>query len=191
MHDPDRSDSREISLILAAIFAMVVVGGSVDLVLDRPETLLSAHVIFEVLMIGVSLTAAGYLARGWYLADIRLTAAKRESARLSRERAEWREKASALLSGLEAAIGRQFETWGLTPTERRVALMLLMGDSHKRIARRTDTSERTVRQHAVAVYRKSGLAGRAELSGFFLGSLISPDDAPEPNDPGVGHGEPR
>jgi hypothetical protein len=32
----------------------------------------------------------------------------------------------------------------------------------------------TVRQHAVAVYRKSGLAGRAELSAFFLEDLLLP-----------------
>ena len=37
-----------------------------------------------------------------------------------------------------------------------------------------DRSERTVRQHAVSVYRKSGLAGRAELSAFFLEDLLLP-----------------
>ena len=53
--------------------------------------------------------------------------------------------------------------------------MLLKGFSHKRIARHTETSERTVRQHSVAVYRKSGLAGRAELAGFFLEALLLPE----------------
>ena len=52
--------------------------------------------------------------------------------------------------------------------------MLLKGHSHKRIARLTERSDRTVRQHAVAVYRKAGLAGRSELSGFFLEGLFSP-----------------
>ncbi len=37
-----------------------------------------------------------------------------------------------------------------------------------------------MRQHAVAVYRKSGLSGRAELSAFFLEDLLLPlsDEAP-------------
>jgi len=35
-------------------------------------------------------------------------------------------------------------------------------------------SERTVRQHSVAVYRKSGLSGRAQLSAFFLEDLLLP-----------------
>jgi DNA-binding CsgD family transcriptional regulator len=63
----------------------------------------------------------------------------------------------------------------LTPTERRIALLLLKGYSHKRMARVTGTSERTVRQHSVAVYRKAGLSGRAELAGFFLDPLMLPD----------------
>jgi hypothetical protein len=32
-----------------------------------------------------------------------------------------------------------------------------------------------VRQHAVAVYEKAGLGGRAELAAFFLPDLIVPD----------------
>jgi len=66
----------------------------------------------------------------------------------------------------------------LTPAERETALMLLKGFSLKRIAALSGRSERTVRQHAVAVYEKAGLAGRAELSGFFLGDLLLPDPQP-------------
>jgi DNA-binding NarL/FixJ family response regulator len=55
-----------------------------------------------------------------------------------------------------------------------VALQLLKGFTHKEIAAATDRSERTVRQHAVAVYRKAGLSGRAALAAFFLGDLLLP-----------------
>jgi DNA-binding NarL/FixJ family response regulator len=68
----------------------------------------------------------------------------------------------------------QFTAWGLTAAEREVAVLLLKGLGHKQIAGRTGRSERTVRQHAVAVYRKSGLGGRAELAAFFLDDLILP-----------------
>jgi hypothetical protein len=43
-------------------------------------------------------------------------------------------------------------------------------------------SERTVRQHAVAVYRKAGVAGRAELAAFFLSGLPEAD-TPVPSTP--------
>ncbi|MCL4866883.1 MAG: helix-turn-helix domain-containing protein, partial [Gemmatimonadales bacterium] len=64
---------------------------------------------------------------------------------------------------------------------REVALMLLKGFSLAQIARLSDRSERTVRQHAIAVYRKSGLAGRAELAGFFLGDLLLPAPQARPD----------
>jgi DNA-binding NarL/FixJ family response regulator len=170
-------DGPKIKLLLATIFLVIVVGGTIDLVLDAPTTFWSLHVAFEVLMVTLSLGAASYLALGWYLADRRLVASEEESERLRRQQAEWEARTADLLAGLGVAISDQFREWSLTPTERRVALMLLQGLSQKRIARLTSTSERTVRQHAVAIYRKSGLSGRAELAGFFLESILLPEDA--------------
>ena len=71
-------------------------------------------------------------------------------------------------------VDEQFGAWQLTPTEREVAMLLLKGHGHKQIAAATGRSERTVRQHAVAVYQKSGLQGRAELAAFFLEDLVVP-----------------
>lgn len=129
-------------------------------------------------MVSVSLGAAAFLARGWYLTQERLAETKQESERLAKERKEWKDRTAEVLAGLGEEISAQFDLWELTPAERRVALMLLKGLSHKRIARLTETSERTVRQHSVSVYRKSGLAGRAELAGFFLEPLPSPEGVP-------------
>jgi DNA-binding NarL/FixJ family response regulator len=178
--ETEYADGPRIGLVLAAIFLLVVVGGTVDLILDDPPTLLSPHVGFEVLLVLLSLAAAAYLARGWYTARSRLLAKVEESSRLRRERQEWDERTAELLRGLSSAIADQFGTWTLTPTEGKVALMLLKGLSHKRIARTTDTSERTVRQHSVAIYKKSGLSGRAELAGFFLEALLLPGERPSP-----------
>jgi DNA-binding CsgD family transcriptional regulator len=174
--ESNSGNGPRIDLVLAAIFLLVVVGGTIDLVLDRPPTLFSLHVAFEVLMVLLSLGAATYLGRGWYVAQSQLWATAEESARLRQEREEWEDRAAGLLSGLSSAISDQFDVWSLTPTEGRVALMLLKGLSHKRIARTSDTSERTVRQHSVSIYRKSGLSGRAELAGFFLENLFLPAD---------------
>jgi DNA-binding NarL/FixJ family response regulator len=174
--ESEYSDGPRIDLMLAAIFLLVVVGGTIDLILDNPPTLFSLHVGFEVLMVVLSLGAAAYLGRGWYSAQSRLSATEKKSVQLRREREEWQDRAADLLRGLSSEISGQFQGWALTPTEARVALMLLKGLSHKGIARSTDTSERTVRQHSVAVYRKSGLAGRAQLAGFFLEALLLPEE---------------
>lgn len=168
-------------LVVAFLLLVVAVGGAVDLTFDRPASWLSAHVVFEVAMMTVSASFAIWLYRGWRRATRTLDAARRafaaRHATLQAERDQWRESAQAALSGLGRAIDRQFELWKLTPAEREIALLLLKGYGHKQIAGATQRSERTVRQHAVTVYQKSGLAGRAELAAFFLEDLLLPREA--------------
>jgi DNA-binding CsgD family transcriptional regulator len=171
MRDPYEQDHAGLLFVLAVLFLALTVGAAVDLYMDRPETLLDVHVAFEVLLLGVSLGAATYLTRGWYrsLAVVRsLEVSVREG---EAERDQWRDRAHQALGNLAEAIEAQLEEWELTKAERQTAFLLLKGHSHKRIGRLTGRSHRTVRQHAVAVSRKAGVTGRAELSAFFLGDL--------------------
>lgn len=90
------------------------------------------------------------------------------------EGAQWRTDMRELLRGLGDAIDGQFDRWSLTPAEREVALLMLKGLSHKEIAGVRESSERTVRQQARAIYGKANLSGRAALSAFFLEDLLLP-----------------
>ncbi len=91
-----------------------------------------------------------------------------------RQGQRWRTESRALLQGLGEAIDAQFGRWNLTDAEREVALLLLKGLSTKEIAAVRAGSERTVREHARAIYAKAGLTGRAALSAFFLEDLLAP-----------------
>lgn len=159
---------------LTALLVAIALFGAADLVLDRPTTLLSVHVLFELAFIGLCLGAVAWVWRGWLSARAELASSQRALLDREVERDRWRDEANRLLAGLGAAIEAQFERWGLTPAEKEVALLLLKGLGHKDAAHVLDRSERTVRQHAIAVYRKSGLAGRAELAAFFLEDLLLP-----------------
>jgi DNA-binding CsgD family transcriptional regulator len=162
-------------LLLVAALVVLVVGGSFDLYDDAPSSWLSWHVAYEVALIVSGVAFAVALWRGWRRADRSLVETRRALEERKAERDEWRSSAEVALEGLGRAIDEQFANWGLTPTEREVALLLLKGHSHKAIAYATGRSERTVRQHAVSVYDKSGLGGRAELAAFFLEDLMLPD----------------
>lgn len=111
---------------------------------------------------------------GWWRTRRPLAQTRRSLERHREERDAWRASAESALAGLGRAIDERLQAWGLTPTEREVALLLLRGKSHKEIAYVTGRSERTIRQHAVAVYDKSGLAGRAQLAAFFLEDVRLP-----------------
>jgi DNA-binding CsgD family transcriptional regulator len=165
-------------IVLAAFFLVITVGAAMDLLMDRPGALLSMHVLFELVLLVVSLGAGAYLGWGWYSAMTVVRALRAAEDARARERDAWRSRSGSALEGLRDALVAQFDAWDLTPAERETALMILKGYSHKRIGRLAGRSERTVRQHAVAVYRKAGVATRSELSAFFLEGLVLPPQAP-------------
>jgi DNA-binding CsgD family transcriptional regulator len=84
----------------------------------------------------------------------------------------WRAQRRSEIEALGQAIEEQFLQWRLTGAEVDVAGLMLKGMSLKEIAIARDTSEATIRQQAQAIYRKSGLSGRAELAAYFLESLF-------------------
>ncbi len=170
--DPDR-----LFLLLAVALVSIVIGGTIDLVLDDPESWLSFHVVFETLMIAGALVMATTLWLGWWRNARSVHELRRSLEAKKAERDAWKESAEVALEGLGRAIDEQFASWALTPAERDVALHLLKGYSHKAVAELTDRSPQTVRQHATAIYRKASVSGRAELSAFFLEDLILPDEA--------------
>jgi len=160
--------------ILAPIFTGIVVLGIVDVYLDQPRSWWSFHILVELGLILLSLGAAVFLWLGWRHSARSVEELERALERQQAERDGWRQRAQEAIEGFEAAIDAQFDDWDLTPAERDIALLVIKGYSHKRAAQVSDRSERTVRQHAVSVYRKSGLSGRAELAGFFLEDLLVP-----------------
>jgi DNA-binding CsgD family transcriptional regulator len=100
-----------------------------------------------------------------------------ELASKSDQLAQFRQENAQLLLGFVEALEQQLVVWGLTPAEGDVALLLLKGLSLKEISSLRQTSERTVRQQAAAVYAKSKLDGRAQLAAYFIESLL--EDTPK------------
>ncbi len=155
------------------VLLLIGVLGSFETVLDDLDPL-SFHAFIQVSFVLLCLTSVSFLCKGW-MTDLRGLQRAEERVRISRhEAAHWKSRAEKLLAGLGVEIDRQFDRWSLTTAEREVALLVLKGLGHKDAARVLDRSERTVRHHAASVYRKSGLAGRAELAAFFLEDLLLP-----------------
>jgi DNA-binding CsgD family transcriptional regulator len=176
MEEDGNDSDRGLRLLLAGILLAAIIGGAVDIALDAPDTWWSLHVIYELVLVAASLTGFYFLWRGWFRTRHDLSETRHELAEQREERDAWRASAESALTGFGAAIDARFEAWQLTPAEREIAMLLLNCRSQKVIAYLTDRSERTVRQHAVSVYQKSHLAGRAALAAFFLDDVRLPSD---------------
>jgi DNA-binding CsgD family transcriptional regulator len=156
------------------LFGLIALLVGADVVADSLSGTTPTHLLAELAATALALAGVALLWR-------RMQAARRAAATLGhdlkearREAERWRGEAADVLHGLGVAIDRQFERWALTDAEREIALLLLKGLSHKEVSAVRDTTERTVRQQALAIYRKAGLSGRAELAAFFLEDLLLP-----------------
>lgn len=167
------------------LFALIAALMATDLTIEFRAGTPMALQTFELLIFASAL--GGFAFHWWKMVaarrhsedlDRELAAARAEVRRWAEDAKRWNREAQDVLQGLGEAIDRQFDRWGLTPAEREVALLQLKGLRHKEIAELRKTSERTVRQQALVVYRKSGLNGRSDLAAFFLEDLLLPEPAP-------------
>lgn len=116
----------------------------------------------EMLQIG----AAIGLLLGFFMGAIAL----RRTFRLRlRAESQLRAASGAFMELLE----ERFDEWGLTPSERDVALFAIKGMSTQEIAALRKTSEGTVKAQTNAIYRKAGVSGRPQLLSLFIEDLMS------------------
>jgi DNA-binding CsgD family transcriptional regulator len=151
-----------------------------DVVEDVTLHLPTTHVVEELAFVLPWLLGVALLVRR---TDSLLTSSQRLSRELGAARRDleaYRRRTGDLTRGLGEKIEQQLRDWALTPSEREVARLLLKGLGHRQVAEVRGTSEKTARQQAAAIYQKSGLSGRAELSAFFLEDLLvlEPHEAP-------------
>lgn len=172
------NDMRESRWLLLPLGLLLCVAGLIaaDLAVDYRSGTTVGHVTLEASAMVLGLGGAGLLWRQLIAARRRAISVASDLARAESEAARWRAEAADVLRGLRAAIDQQFGRWELTSAEREIGFYLLNGLSLKAIADLRGTSERTVRQQALAIYRKSGLGGRAELAAFFLEDLLVDDE---------------
>jgi DNA-binding CsgD family transcriptional regulator len=83
------------------------------------------------------------------------------------------ERGMSIAAGaLNDLIEEYFRTWGLTPSEQDVARFLIKGCEIAEIARLRGSAEGTVKAHLNAIYRKSGVSGRAALVSMLIEDLM-------------------
>ena len=162
----DITDDRSTWTVMALFLAIALLIAW-DLAGDYKEGTGLVHLSIEFLVLLASAGGIAYLWRQLHQTRQGLGEALADARR-------WQNDNRELMQGLGVAIQDQFTRWELSKAEAEVGLLLLKGLSHKEIAVVRGTGERTAKEQARALYRKSGLSGRANLSSFFLEDLLPP-----------------
>lgn len=164
-------DFMKESYFIVLILLLISFLTGLDLVKDLGEGVSLSHALIETMIIVLS--AAGIL--------IFILKIKREKKKLSNSLEQtrgdlkyWKEKSASFIQGLSTEIENQLNEWGLTKSEKEIALMMIKGFSTKEIAAYRKTAEKTIRVQTSAVYKKARVANRSELTAFFLEDLLMP-----------------
>lgn len=169
-----QSMGRRERLITATILLIILAMVVLDLITDSREGVELWHVMTEAAIGLAAIVGIFIILRESVALKFRLANERKEFSHYRVEAEKWRVNSQKYLVGLSEAIDTQLRNWKLTEAEKEVAFLLLKGLSLKEIATVRQTSEKTTRVQATAIYTKSGLAGRSELAAFFLEDLVVP-----------------
>lgn len=161
---------KQIFLILA--LATIVASNLYDLFIDYRHSASVWHLVEEGTVIGISTIAIAWLLVSVRRQRLELAALRRELSAGTAPVSDACPAVPAARHQLGAAIREQFRQWQLTSSEQEVALLLLKGLSFREIAAVRQTLEKTVRQQASGIYRKSGVSGRHAFAGWFIEDLL-------------------
>lgn len=161
-------------MVIATVLAIIAIMVSFDLFTDAKEGVVFWHVLVEGSIALIALFGVFYVLKGSVELKHRLEKNVTEFTDFKKEAELWKSESRKYVDGLSKAIDEQLSKWNLSTAEKEVAFLLLKGMSLKEIAEIRNTAEKTARAQSLAVYSKSGLSGRSELSAFFLEDLLVP-----------------
>ncbi len=160
--------------IIAIVLGTIAIMVAFDLFTDSKDGVVVWHLLIEGSIAAVSLFGVFYVLRGSVELKHRLEREITDFTHFKKEAELWKIESRKYLDGLSDAIDQQLSRWKPTAAEKEVAFLLLKGMSLKEIADIRNTVEKTARVQSMAIYSKSGLSGRSELSAFFLEDLLVP-----------------
>ncbi|HBS05415.1 MAG TPA: LuxR family transcriptional regulator [Leptospiraceae bacterium] len=106
-------------------------------------------------------------------ADQEFSRAARELSQTRQELDRFRIQNHDLMHDYRKAVQEQFQRWGFTEGEQKVAEKLIQGYSFKEVAAQLEKKEKTVRNQSQALYDKAGMTGRHDLAAFFLQDILN------------------
>lgn len=169
---PSKINKLKEKHILLALIILIFLVSLMDIITDMRSGIEFEHIAHELVLLGICVLMIYFQMRMIFKRDFELGLFSSEIDRIKKEKADYRVKVEELSGNFAKVVDEQFTQWKLSEGEKDVARLLIKGFSMKEIADFRNSHDSTVRQQATAVYKKSGVSGRQELSAFFLEDLF-------------------
>lgn len=166
--------TRSELLSVIVLFFLIGLFTAVDVLEDWHAHIPLRHIVPEIMIAIFCIVSMTYLFLR-FASNRRksLEQIKAELKATKKAAGDWQVQAEKLKHGITEAISAQLGRWGLTSSEQEISFLLIKGLSTKEIAEARHTTEGTIRFQCSAIYKKTGLHGRAQLVAFFLEDLLS------------------
>jgi DNA-binding CsgD family transcriptional regulator len=161
------SDIRESLLIF--IFCIIIAASGFDLFSDLSHGADIEHIVKEAIIIFFSVIAITLLLFSLHQQRLEILFLKQE---INKNRSIPKKYVLEVREKLRNVVIQQFTEWQLTNSEIEVGWLLLKGLSLKEISFVRNTQEKTVRQQASSIYKKSGVNGRHAFSAWFIEDIL-------------------
>lgn len=165
-----RFRSQEVFFVVLLVIITLLTTS--DLISDYLEGTEFWHLAIEALVVLMSVGGIAYLLKAFIKRQRELDIVKAQLIETNDNLSEARKQISVAGQEYSQVIQKQFDVWQLTPSEKEVASLLLKGLSFDEIANVRNTKEKTVRQQATAIYRKSNLGSRHEFAAWFFEDFL-------------------
>ena len=161
---------ERILIFIVLIISAILLG--LDVVDDLSHGSSLLHVLEEGVIVLFCVIGLLVLVKRYFLSKEENIIMRQSLKKVQNDLNDYKKQTEHLVKGLSLKIDEQMVKWGFTSAEKEVCMLLLKGLSIKEISDVRETSEKTIKQQLNAIYQKSNLSGRAELSAFFLEDLF-------------------
>lgn len=159
-------------IVTSFIFVLLLAAIGFDLSQDDWQALSISEIGIEMVIVLLACLGFAFL---WFRLEKESEKSKvseKSFAQLNEEMERWKIQSAQFVLEFQTLIDSHFALWGLTPSEKDVAMFLLKGLNFKEIADIRGSSTNTVRNQAHIVYEKSELTGRNDLAAYFMEELF-------------------
>lgn len=165
------SKSKEFFIIV--VMLLVILFNAQDLFDDFSSGESPWHIVEEVVMIMLSLSLISVLIVSLKNQQLTVVQLRQELNDSEQHLAQATQQMQQARQQYSKVIQQQFMDWELSQSEQQIAMLLLKGLSFSEIAALRNTKEKTVRQQASEIYRKSGVSGRHAFSAWFFEDFLN------------------
>lgn len=166
------NDKIKLTYLLIGIFLLVVTDITVEILRDSPFVEVFSKLVLQTSILGLIAYTTHLVWIKFAQQQIEKKIIEKNLMQAQEEARTWRMRSKEFTNEFKQYIQHQLDQWGLSKSEKEIAILILQGKTSKEMAEFRFTSERTIRNQCRSIYEKSKFSGKNEFMAYFLERIL-------------------